>query len=99
MKWILLFLILFFLYGMLEAATGTFNYCTGCVDFTQQGSTSTLPPGSTNYIQNTSSPTILTQKFNVQQGKYSNLGFVMNDGTNRWGLTVSTNGALTSIVK
>lgn len=42
---------------MAQAATGTlFNGCTGCIDYTGTTITSTtLPSGSTQYIQNTSS--------------------------------------------
>ncbi len=38
-------------------------------------SSSAIPPGSTNYIQNTANPTIATQVFNVSSGTVSTLNY------------------------
>lgn len=51
------YLIVFLIAGLSAVAQADkFNYCTGCVDFTGSGTaitSSTLPGGSTSYIQNT----------------------------------------------
>lgn len=94
MKWTV-FLIFLSVTSYAEQTKTVFNPFTGKLDYITVLSSSTLPSGSTQYIQNTFTPTTTTQVFSVQQGSFSVAGFYMMDSDNcRWQTTVATTGSL-----
>lgn len=70
-KLIFLGLLLTSSFGFAEPTKTIFNPFTGKLDYITKMSSSTLPSGSTQYIQNTLSPTTATQKFSVERGTFT----------------------------
>lgn len=90
-----LLLILLTVYLWAEPVITINNPYSGYPDFITQVNSGTLPSGSTNYIQNTLSPTIASQSFNVQQGEFSQTGFIMTDANScTWNTTINASGSL-----
>lgn len=78
----------------LEFSNGTVTVTGTKAAITNSGGGS-LSPGSTNYIQNTLTPTTATQVFSVQSGSFSVAGIGMVDSAGcKWTTTIATTGAL-----
>lgn len=74
-----------------------YNPFTSKLDAITALSSSTLPSGSTQYIQNTLTPTTNTQSFSVQVGSFSVAGWYIMDTANcLWNTSITTLGVLTT---
>lgn len=70
---------------------------TGKLDYITKLDSTTLPSGSTQYIQNTLTPTTTTQRFSVQVGSFSVAGwYIMDSDDCLWNTTINTSGVLTT---